>query len=117
MPNLKKAVLIGHVGRVGELKTSNSGKEYTRFSLAVSEGKGENKTTTWFECTAFGITAKNFVEWITVGSVVYVEGNLGIRAYKGKDGEPKAEGQVEAREIVYIAIKKNESDKGNDLPF
>lgn len=74
---------VGNVGQDAEIKTSKQdNKTFVRFSVAVNEGAGDDKTTTWFSCTTpFEKLAKH----LTKGSkVTVIGGRLSIN--KGDDG-------------------------------
>lgn len=82
----------GNAGGDGELKFSQSGVAFLKFSLADNESKklpnGEWETigTTWFNVTAFGPTAEAFAESIRKGARVRVTGRVKLREYDRNDG-------------------------------
>lgn len=74
---------VGNVGQDAEIKTSkHDNKSFVRFSVAVNEGTGDDKVTTWFSCTTpFEKLAKH----LTKGSKVTVMGGR-LSINKGEDG-------------------------------
>jgi hypothetical protein len=115
-----KITLLGNVGRTPELKTSKAGKDYCSFSVAVNEGYGEKKTTTWYNVSVFGEAAPTASKILGKGSSVYIEGRPSSRSYMAKDGTPKAEISVLA-DRWYITEKKSTAADGpsldQDFPF
>ena len=47
MASVNKAILIGHVGKEPDIRTTSSGDTVASFSLATNSGYGDNKTTDW----------------------------------------------------------------------
>ena len=41
-------IIVGNLGRDPEMRYTPAGKAVTSFSVAVSDGFGENKKTIWF---------------------------------------------------------------------
>lgn len=56
MPNRAHVELCGHVGKEPEIKRSQAGKDYARFSIAVNTGSKEKPVTSWYNVTATGYT-------------------------------------------------------------
>ena len=92
MSGINKVILVGHVGRDPEIRTTQEGKELAKFSLATTDSwkdkvTGEKKERTeWHRIVIFnqGLTqiAKNYIR---KGSKLYIEGSLQTRKYAGED--------------------------------
>lgn len=80
---MQKIILVGNIGRDAELIKLGD-KEQVKFSLACTEGKGEKKTTTWYDVLSY---ATGIINYLTKGSKVVVFGRLDIRTSQGKDGK------------------------------
>jgi single-strand DNA-binding protein len=53
--SVNKVILIGRLGREPEIKETQGGKKYARFSIATSEkNKAGDVLTEWHNITAFG---------------------------------------------------------------
>ena len=50
---MNKVILIGKVGRDPELGYTLHGNSVTSFSVVTSYGKGDDKETEWFNCSAW----------------------------------------------------------------
>ena len=92
---MNKVILIGNVGRDPEMRYTPSGQAVTSFSVATSYGKGDDKATEWFNCSAWGKQAELTNEYLRKGSQVYVEGRIRSREYE-VDGKPRT-GNVEVK--------------------
>jgi single-strand DNA-binding protein len=112
-----KIQIEGHVGQAPEFKTTQSGKDYVRFSVAVNNGykdnKGDwvNKEPTWFTVWAW----KNFDAInrnIAKGVRVLVSGRLGLDVYTNKSGEAKGNLQITADNVAVVCRDKRENENG-----
>ena len=57
-----------------------------RFTLAVNEGYGENKKTTFVPVTIFNKTVENLEEYLIKGTKVNIVGRLDIQNVETEDG-------------------------------
>lgn len=101
---------IGRLGRDAQIRTTNTGKQYNSFSLAVTEraGKDGAEKTQWFDVSYFGSVDPRFVEMLKTGTLVFVRGELkttvtdkGSRVYTG----------IRAREVVVLAGRREDSSE------
>ena len=67
-----EAAFIGRVGSDPELRTSQAGKPWCRFSVAV----GESDDMQWINVAAFGEVAERLCGQLAKGDRAYVEGTL-----------------------------------------
>ncbi|RIK21488.1 MAG: single-stranded DNA-binding protein [Chloroflexi bacterium] len=89
---LNKVMIIGRLGRDPEMRYTPSGKPVTSFSVAVSrtytKPEGERvEETDWFNVVAWGRLAEICSQYLTKGSLVYVEGRLETRSWEGDNGQ------------------------------
>ena len=105
-----KVQLIGNVGNAVEVKNTESGKKYARFSIATNESyrnaKGEKVTeTTWHNIVAWGKVAEIAEKYLLKGSEVVLEGKLINRSYTDKEGVKKYVSEVQANELLLFGSK------------
>jgi single-strand DNA-binding protein len=87
---LSKVLLIGNVGRDPEIRQTSSGDSFARFSLATNKVVKGEKFTQWWDITIFDSKKAELAQtYLTRGSKVYIEGELNVREYQGKDGATK----------------------------
>lgn len=92
---LAKVMLIGNVGRDPEIRQTNNGDSYARFSLATNKVVKGEKQTQWWDVTIFDSKKAEIVQsYVTRGSRIYIEGELGTREYQSKDGATKTAVEV-----------------------
>jgi single-strand DNA-binding protein len=60
------------------------------FSVASSQGKRGEETTTWVRCSMFGKRAEAVAQYMLKGTGVVVSGSLSEREYDGKNGKGKS---------------------------
>jgi single-strand DNA-binding protein len=100
-----KVQLIGRLGAKAEIKSTASGKVFTRVSLATHESfkntKGEKvQQTTWHNLVAWGKTAEVIQKYTDKGTEIAVEGKLVNREYVGKDGVKRQVTEILVNEVL-----------------
>ncbi len=101
---LNKVMIIGNLGRDPEMRYTPSGKPVTSFSVAVSRSwvkpEGERtETTDWFNVVAWGRLAEICSQYLTKGSMVYVEGRLETRSWEAENGQKHYRTEVVASDV------------------
>lgn len=92
---LAKVTLIGNLGRDPEIRNTNNGDPYARFSIATNKIVKGEKSTQWWDVTVFDTKKAEVVQaYVTKGSRVFVEGELQTREYQAKDGTTKTAVEV-----------------------
>lgn len=96
--------LIGRLTKDPELKFGQSGKAYSRFSLAVDRpfAKGE---TDFINCVAFGRTAELIGEYLRKGRKVAVHGRLQMNRYE-VNGEKRTTYEVIIDTMEFVDSKQ-----------
>ena len=61
MPNLNQVNLIGHLTADPNVMTAKSGNLWAKFTLAISEGKDQQKKTTYIDLKVFGFSCSEFL--------------------------------------------------------
>ncbi len=123
MPNFSQCTIAGHTGREPEMRG-----EVAKVTVAVSKTRKGEKTTTWFNCSAFGKTAE-LVMRLKKGEPVLFVGEIELRQFTTKDGEVKQSLDLTVREIAFLGGNANagprqpaptpDADSGDmgDMPF
>jgi single-strand DNA-binding protein len=98
------AVIVGNLGKDPELKTSSGGKSYCTFTLATSDGWGDNKKTNWHNVTVFGKQAESCAQFLKKGSKAGVKGRIENSSWE-KDGERKYMTKIIADSVTFLSSK------------
>jgi single-strand DNA-binding protein len=84
---MKKTVIIGNLGQDAQVKTTQQGQAFSSFTVAVTEKRNGQETTTWFSCSGWGERfTGNLVQYLKKGTKVYLEGNYSPAIYQRNDG-------------------------------
>ena len=105
-----KVQLIGFLGKQPDVRSTESGKKWARFSVATSEvyrnAKGEKVTETqWHPLVAWGRLAEIAEKHLNKGSEVAIEGKLVHRSYEDKQGNKKYITEVQVNEVLLLGVK------------
>ena len=82
MSSLNKVMLIGRLGQDPEVRYTQSNTAVATLNLATNErykdsnGEYQDKTE-WHRVVAWGRTAEICQQYLTKGSMIYVEGQIG----------------------------------------
>jgi len=111
---LNRVEFIGHLGRDPDLNYSPAGKAYTRFSLAVDQGK--EQPAMWLVVVCWDELAELMNNFLYKGALVYVEGGLKLRSYKDKNGVDKLAVDIVAGNIQLLSPAKRGSAEEEPAP-
>lgn len=80
--------IIGNVGYDAETRFTPSNKVVTNFSVAMNSGWGDNKKTTWVNCSLWGDRGQKVAPYIIKGSKIGVVGEISLREWEsnGRSG-------------------------------
>jgi len=81
---------VGNITGDIKLTFANSGTAIASFSIAVTKKRGEEKVTSYFDCTAFGPLAEQVSKVLEKGNRVIVAGSLDQRSYEDKQGNKRS---------------------------
>ncbi len=117
MRGLNKVQIIGNLGRDPEMRYTPNGKPVTSFTVAVSRSwikpDGEHaEKTEWFNVVAWERLAEICNQYLTQGSLVYVEGRLETRSWETENGQKHYRTEIVANEV--IILDKREQNLGED---
>ena len=108
---MQQIQIIGNLGQDAEA-VNFGGKEYTKFSLAVTEKKKNEKVTTWYYVLYQG---SHLLQYLLKGTKVFVQGNIALSIYTSKSGTPQINASVYASRIELLTPKKESTSDTEPL--
>lgn len=127
---INQATLLGRVGKI-DTKTTSNGTKICNFSIATSkrfvkDGQKQEKST-WHNVTAFQKLAEIADNYINVGDMIFVQGEMESQKYTGNDGQEKYRNFIIANTIQMLpkakeskpakAAEPNPAFQDDDIPW
>lgn len=106
---MNTVTLIGRITKDPELKYSQSGKAFTKFTLAVTREYNRDEAD-FINCIAWNKTAEVIAEYQRKGNQIAVQGRLNVRNYE-QDGETKWITEVILEKFDFIGSSANNDSK------
>jgi single-strand DNA-binding protein len=106
--SVNKVTLIGRLGRDPELKYTQSGTAYCRFSIATDDqwtdrSSGEkHERTEWHNIVTWERLAEICGQYLAKGRMVYIEGSIQSRQWEDQDGNKRTSFDIRARDMVML---------------
>jgi single-strand DNA-binding protein len=110
MAYLNKVMLIGNLTRDPELRYIPNGTAVADFGMAINrdytDKEGEKHSETCFvDVVAWRKQAEICEQFLTKGSLVYVEGRLQLDTWETAQGEKRSRHRVVAERIQFLDLK------------
>lgn len=102
--------LIGRLTTATELKYTQSGTAYTRFSIAVDRSyakQGEERQTDFINIIAWGKTAEFVCKYFMKGQRIGITGEIRTGSYTAQDGTKRYTTDVVANGVYFCESKSN----------
>lgn len=114
---LNHITIMGRLVKDPEIRTTQSGVSVCGFTVAVDRdfsGKGEEKLTDFFDCTAWRGTADFVGKYFGKGRMIVVDGALQNDKWTDKDGNNRVSAKIVANNVYFGDSKRNDSDTQNN---
>lgn len=105
---MTKVFMIGNLTRDPELTETAGGVQVCRFSVAVNRGYGDDRTTDFYNVTAWRKTAEAVARYTRKGNKIAICGDLQIRQYEANDGTRRTSVDVIAQDVEFLTPKQDE---------
>lgn len=116
--------LTGRITKDLELKYTQNGKAYCRFTLAVDRGLSKEKkqeaeangqpTADFINCVAWGATAETINRYTAKGKKVLVYGSIETGSYTTQDGSKRYTTDVLVKRIEILEFADNNNTNSQD---
>lgn len=107
---MNNVILMGRLTRDPELKYSQAGKAYCRFTVAVNRDFNREEAD-FINCLAFGKTAETIAEWLGKGRRIALQGRIQTGNYENKNGDKVNTFEVVADRFEFVDSAKSDTSK------
>lgn len=119
---LNRVMLIGRLGRDPELRYTTNGTPVCSLSIATDESyidRDGNRVerTEWHRVSVFQRQAENCSQYLSKGSLVYVEGQLQTRKYQDQQGQERFVTEIRGQRVVFLDRKGDRPYQGGDRQY
>jgi single-strand DNA-binding protein len=113
MASLNKVMLIGNLTRDPELRYIPNGTPVADFGMAINreytDREGEKHSETCFvDIVAWQKQAEICYQYLTKGSLVFVEGRLQLDTWETAQGEKRSRHRVVAERVQFLDFRRRE---------
>lgn len=111
---LNNAIIMGRCTADTEIRTTNTGKEVTSFTVAVDRSfvkAGEERQADFINVVAWGSTAVFINRYFSKGSMIAIQGRIQTRNYEDKQGNKRTAFEIVASEVSFCG-SKNDGNNG-----
>ncbi len=111
--DINRVILIGRLTRDPELKSTNGGNYFCRFSLASNRNiynrqTGESRDEVgFFDCVAWGKSAETIHKYLQKGRRICVEGNLRWSSWETTDGKKQSKVEINVEGFQFLDAKQD----------
>lgn len=108
MASVNKVILVGSCGQDCEVRYTATGKPVANVSIATSSKRKDKQTgekvddTTWHKLIFFDKLAEIAGQFLTKGTLVYVEGQIKHDKYMDKNGQERSVTNVICQEMTVL---------------
>lgn len=112
--SINSVILMGRLTRDPEMRSTQSGKSITSFSIAVDRG---NEETDFFEITAWDKLAELIDKYLEKGRRVLVQGRLRQDTWDDKDsGKKRSKVGIVASDVTFLDSNSDENTSQDFAP-
>lgn len=110
--SLNKVQIMGRIVKDPTLATTNNGVNVCNITLAVDRDASTEQKTDFIDCVAWRNTAEFICKYFRKGMKAVVAGNLQVRDWKDKNGNPRRAVEVVVESIYFCEKKQAEQADG-----
>ena len=107
---MNNVILMGRLTRDPELKYSQAGKAYCRFTVAINR-EFNREEADFINCLAFGKTAETIAEWLGKGRRIALQGRIQTGSYQNSNGDTVYTTEVVADRFEFVDSAKSDTSK------
>jgi single-strand DNA-binding protein len=117
---VNKAILLGHVGKDPEIRSTNGGIIVASFSLATADrqkdGQGNwQDRTEWHNLVAFNRTAEIIRDYVRKGSQLLIEGKIQTRTWDDREsGQKKYRTEILIYDVTLLGGRSEDEGRASN---
>ena len=120
MASLNRVEIIGRLGRDPELKYSQNGAAICRLNIATDESYTDREgnrvqKAEWHSVVVFQKAAEHCSQYLSKGSLVFIEGRLSTRKYQDQQGQDRYVTEIQGQRVQFLD-KKDGGKPSSSLP-
>ena len=113
---MNKFIGSGRLAKEPDCRYTQSGKAVCQLILAMDDGWGENKKTTFLPVVVWDKMGEACGNNLVKGQAVVVEGRMSVRSYEAHDGSKRYTTEVIAQHVEFGAKPKGLSAASESSP-
>lgn len=108
----------GRITKDLTLESTNGGKNFVRFTLAVSRGKVKEgaQTADFIPCIAWNKAAEIITQYMKRGSLIEVSGRFTSRSYETQSGDKRTAYEILVENFGFLESRKAEQKEETPPP-
>ena len=107
---MNHVTLMGRLTRDPEMSYLQSGKAFSKFTVAVSR-EFNREEADFINCTAWGKTAETIAEYLRKGRRIALQGRISVSSYE-QNGEKRRATRVVVNSFEFVESAGNSSNSG-----
>ena len=115
---MNKVILIGRLARDPEMRTTMSGLNVTRFTIAVTrtyQDQNGERGADFINCVAWRKQAENIAKYCTKGTQVAVDGRIQTGSYDAQDGSKRYTTDIICDNVTFLGSKNDNNSYNNSF--
>lgn len=108
----------GRITKDLTLESTSGGKNFVRFTLAVSRGKVKEgaQATDFIPCIAWNKAAEIITQYMKRGSLIEVSGRLSSRSYETQSGDKRTAYEILVNNFGFLESRRENEQKEETPP-
>lgn len=105
-----KIVIMGNLTANPDQRTTQSGQELTRFTIAVNtRNANKEDSVAFYRCTVWGRRGDVIAKYVSKGQPLLVSGSLTVSNYQAKDGTTRQGLDVNVDDFSFVGSRREQS--------
>lgn len=115
---MNQIIIKGRIVHSPEMKTTQSGVNVCRFSVAVDRRFKQNgeKVTDFFDCVAWRSSADFVSKYFDKGQEILLSGEMQSRQYEARDGSKRRAWEISVDNVDFCGSKQSNAAPAHPAP-